>query len=381
METHSIRFTRRILLALLLLIDVGNLVFAQENATESSNVTSQPTSSPSIIETVGNTTALPPDFINVSETLSIYETVATNNLIVATLAESASLRPILDNAAANLTLFAPINQAFESLDSKILAYLQHPDNIRFLRHILLGHVAQGSLSTEDLGQLTNIMVENGATRKVRVNTNGEIFIDFALVLNENIQATNGVIHLVDSLVNVPTFPQVMELRNEFILQSLTDVGLVNEMDGKTFFGPGLFALAELPESLQDLSNAMLSDPSFNLHLTELFRAHILPDIVLSSEFQDGDTVTMINGDNFTVTVLNDTISLFPGTRNGFATVVAADVLTQKTILHQIGGLLYASFFDVSLLEIASQYTTTLANLVVKTEMDGVLMNSFNLTGT
>ena len=288
------------------------------------------------------------------------------------------MRSILMDATESLTLLAPIDEAFEAIHPKIVGFLTSPENAVFLRYILMGHLFQGKLSSSDLGRESDLMAENGSSNRVTVDENKDIFIETAKILTTDIQASNGVLHTLDSLVNIPPLSDVLHLMME---QAFASAGLMDQiMNGTTLFLPSLFAFAGLSSILPDLSDAILNDPSFRLHLESLLRAHVVPDIVFASQLQDGQNITTDNGDVFVFSASNDTLALSPGLTNGKATVLEANVVTVSTVVHQVDGLLFASFLGKTLVDVAAEYASIMASLVVFAEMDEWLASKFNITG-
>ena len=302
-------------------------------------------------------------------------------MIVADLASLASLQTILDDPTQTSTLFAPVNEAFEAVHRTILDYLQDPENVRLLRQYLLGHVAAGDISAATLRSSQNVTFRSSQSSLIAVDDNEDIFIGSTTkVLTADIIATNGRIHLIDGILGIPTLPQFLSTFGPALLQALQTTGLTDQLDGRTLFGPSLFAFAGLSESFPQLTNAVLTNIAFANHLTELLLAHTVPDILFAEELDDGQNVTMVNGDNFTVSIINGTISLSPGSSNGIATV-QQNVLTVQTILYQVDGVLRASFLDMTLIDVAMEYTSTFATLLAMTELEDVVVSTFNLTGT
>ena len=101
------------------------------------------------------------------------------------------------------TVFAPTDDAFAALPEGTLDTLLLPENKQQLTDILLYHVVPGQVMAEDvvglssaptvLGQDATIKVEDG---KVYLNDNVEIIIT-------DIQTSNGVIHVIDSVLIPP----------------------------------------------------------------------------------------------------------------------------------------------------------------------------------
>lgn len=309
--------------------------------------------------------------------LSIYQSALQRDLIVADLAALASLQTLLDTRT--LTFFAPVNEAFEAVHPTILDYLRDPSNVLILREYLLGHVVSGEIPAATLSTYQNVTFESSQTSPITVDDNDDIFIGFSKILSGNIAATNGLIHLLDGIIGIPTLPQLLSRFGPFLLQILRATELVDQMDGKTLFGPSLFAFSGLSESFPNLTNAVLTDGAFVAHLTEILLAHAVPDILFGTDLEDGQNITMVNGDNYTISITNRTISLSPGTNNGIATV-QGNAVTVQTIVYQTDGLLYPSFLEMTLVDVASGYTPMLASFLVIAELDDLLKNEFNMTG-
>jgi len=317
-----------------------------------------------------------------TSTLSIYQMGLVNDLIVADLAALASLSTDLDDPTQTLTLFAPVNEAFEAVHPAILDYFQNPQNVVLLRQYLLGHVAAGDISTAILRDSQNITFESSQTSPIAVDDNDDIIIGPATatkILTADIIATNGRIHLIDGILGIPTLPQFLSIFGPALLQAIEIAGLTDQLDGKTLFGPSLFAFAGLSESFPQLANAVLTDIAFVSHLTEILLAHVVPDILFGDDFEDGENITMVNGDNFTVSIINGTISISPGTNGGIVTL-QTNVITVRTIVYQVNGLLRASFLDLTLVDVAAVHTSTFATLLAMTELEQLVRNTFNLTG-
>ena len=101
------------------------------------------------------------------------------------------------------TIFAPTNAAFESLGAETIATLIDPVNVDLLTRILLYHVSpQGFLGSGDLanigpGTVSTLIPD----RSITINDNGTIINGDVSFAELNIQATNGVIHKINSVLN------------------------------------------------------------------------------------------------------------------------------------------------------------------------------------
>lgn len=134
---------------------------------------------------------------------NIVEVLKKNDKEFSTLSkalEAAGLTNALEGPGP-LTVFAPTNRAFEQLPKGALETLLKPENKAQLTDILTYHVAQGKLPAEEVLKLDgkDLTMLNGKPAKIEVK-NGTVYIDGAKVLKTDIQASNGVIHVIDTVL-------------------------------------------------------------------------------------------------------------------------------------------------------------------------------------
>jgi uncharacterized surface protein with fasciclin (FAS1) repeats len=143
--------------------------------------------------------------------------------IVATPAEKAPPRDIVDTAvaagsfntlaaalkAADLigtlkgpgpfTVFAPTDAAFAKLPAGTVEDLLKPENKAKLVSILTYHVVAGSVSSAQVVKMTSAKTVEG--RSVKISTkDGSVMIDNAKVVKADVMASNGVIHVIDTVL-------------------------------------------------------------------------------------------------------------------------------------------------------------------------------------
>jgi PGF-CTERM protein len=129
--------------------------------------------------------------------------VAANNTNLAnftSLLKKANLTNVL-NGPGNFTVFAPDNAAFSKVDASTLARWQN--NTTALKDVLRYHIVGQKLISSDFigsGTLTTI---NQLSLPYSVN-GSTLKVDDATVTTKDINATNGVIHVVDSVMIPPT---------------------------------------------------------------------------------------------------------------------------------------------------------------------------------
>jgi uncharacterized surface protein with fasciclin (FAS1) repeats len=101
------------------------------------------------------------------------------------------------SGAGQRTVFAPTDAAFAELGL-------NADNISTvpvadLTAILLYHVAAGRLPASDVVTRTSLTMAGGGTAAVRVE-NGEAYINDARIVLTDVEAANGIIHVIDTVL-------------------------------------------------------------------------------------------------------------------------------------------------------------------------------------
>merc|ERR1712153_188797 len=101
------------------------------------------------------------------------------------------------------TVFAPTNEAFAALPNGTLASLLEPKNIKQLQSILEYHVISGAaVRAEDLKASQNVKTLEG--REVHINKiSGSVTVQNAKVIQADVGATNGVVHVINSVLMPP----------------------------------------------------------------------------------------------------------------------------------------------------------------------------------
>jgi uncharacterized surface protein with fasciclin (FAS1) repeats len=97
------------------------------------------------------------------------------------------------------TVFAPTDEAFAKLPEGTVETLLRPENKDQLISILTYHVVPGSVMAEDVVKLDSATTVNGASVNILVSDNG-VKVDSANVIKTDIAASNGVIHVIDTVI-------------------------------------------------------------------------------------------------------------------------------------------------------------------------------------
>jgi len=101
------------------------------------------------------------------------------------------------------TVFAPTDEAFAKLPKGTLEELLKPENKDKLKTILTYHVVSGEVLAKDVVKLDKAKSVQGEEITVKVKDN-DVMVDNAKVLKTDIKASNGVIHVIDSVIMPPS---------------------------------------------------------------------------------------------------------------------------------------------------------------------------------
>jgi transforming growth factor-beta-induced protein len=283
-------------------------------------------------------------------TLDIVETAIEDGRFTTLVAalEAAGLVDALSGPGP-FTVFAPTDDAFDLLPEGTVEFLL--ENIDVLSDILTYHVIDGEVSAADARGLdgTSAVMLNGLNMRIDVD-NGAIVLNLngnreAMVIDADIAATNGVIHVIDAVLDPADEPlsivetAIADGRFTTLVTALEAADLVEALSGPgpfTVFAPTDDAFNKLPAGTIDF----LLDPANKGVLTEILTYHVFDGSVLASVAVslDGETVEMLNGANLALDVIGDELVLNAG-GNRPAVVIITDVLASNGVIHVIDTVL------------------------------------------
>jgi uncharacterized surface protein with fasciclin (FAS1) repeats len=111
-------------------------------------------------------------------------------------AQAAGLAETLSEGGP-YTVFAPTDKAFNKLPAgTVEQLLENPDQ---LREILLYHVVPGRVLASDVVSLDSATTAQGSDVNIQV-ADGSVMINNASVIATDIEASNGVIHVIDTVI-------------------------------------------------------------------------------------------------------------------------------------------------------------------------------------
>jgi len=97
------------------------------------------------------------------------------------------------------TVFAPTDEAFAKLPAGTVENLLKPENRDQLTAILTYHVVPGRVTAEQVVGLESAATVNGQSVAIKI-AGDKVMIDEANVVAADIMASNGVIHVIDSVI-------------------------------------------------------------------------------------------------------------------------------------------------------------------------------------
>ncbi|MGB3202689.1 MAG: fasciclin domain-containing protein [Nodosilinea sp.] len=116
--------------------------------------------------------------------------------------EAADLTEAL-SAPGPITVFAPTNEAFEALPEGALDELLLPENQDLLRQVLTYHVVQQEVAAAD-ATTGEVPTAAGTPLMLTVDeATGDVMVNEAMVVEPDIQASNGIIHGIDQVILPP----------------------------------------------------------------------------------------------------------------------------------------------------------------------------------
>jgi uncharacterized surface protein with fasciclin (FAS1) repeats len=231
------------------------------------------------------------------------------------------------------TVFAPTDAAFAALPTGTVEALLA--DIPALTNILTYHVVGAKAMSTDLSNGQKIVTVQGQTVTVTINYDG-VFINNAKVTVADLEAANGVVHVIDAVLVPPAIPAtVVDIvvnsdAHTTLEAAVIAAGLVETLQGEgpfTVFAPTDAAFAALPAGTVE---ALLADiPA----LTNILTYHVVGAKAMSSYLSNGQKIVTVQGQEVTVTINDDGVFI------NNAKVTVADLEAENGVVHVIDAVL------------------------------------------
>lgn len=145
-----------------------------------------------------------------SKTSSVHEVeadivdLAISTEFLSTLVAAVKAGDLVDVLKGDgpFTVFAPTNEAFAKLPAGTLESLLKPENKAKLVAVLTYHVVPGKVMSKDLKNGQKAKTVQGSDVTVTLK-DGKAMINSATVTAADIEATNGVVHVIDTVILPP----------------------------------------------------------------------------------------------------------------------------------------------------------------------------------
>jgi uncharacterized surface protein with fasciclin (FAS1) repeats len=118
-----------------------------------------------------------------------------------TLAKALQAADLVDTLKGQgpFTVFAPTDDAFAKLPAATLNDLLKPENKKKLQRILTYHVVPGRVTSSDVVKLSTAKAVSGDAIDIKAS-GGTVMVDGARVVKTDVQASNGIIHVIDTVI-------------------------------------------------------------------------------------------------------------------------------------------------------------------------------------
>jgi transforming growth factor-beta-induced protein len=277
--------------------------------------------------------------------------------LVAALTEAELVEAL--QAEGPFTVFAPTNEAFGTLLNELgitaEQLLAHPQ----LGEVLTYHVVPGKVMSTDLVDGMEAMTLQG--EKLMIDLSNGVKINESMVTSADVEATNGVIHVIDKVLvpstfklDYPTNDVVgIALGNEdfsMLVSLLQQADLVEALQAEgpfTVFAPTNEAFGKLVEALGITPEELMAQPD----LAKVLLYHVVPGKVMSTDLSDGLMAGTLNGQEITFDLSN-------GVMADSSNVILADLEATNGVVHVIDSVLVPSDFTLQSVDMSEDLPQT-----------------------
>jgi uncharacterized surface protein with fasciclin (FAS1) repeats len=201
--------------------------------------------------------------------------------------------------------------------------------------MLTWQVVMGNWSAGQVSKLSGAGTLEGQRVNFKV-VNGKVMVDNAAVSQADIACTNGVIHVIDTVI-MPTNKNLVQVATEAgsfstLLAAAQAAGLVDALNGDaplTVLAPSDAAFAKLPAGTVD----SLLLPENKQKLANLLKYHIVSGRVYSDQAIKLGSASTLQGQTVTIASKGGTVMV------DNATVVAADIDASNGVIHVIDAVI------------------------------------------
>lgn len=232
------------------------------------------------------------------------------------------------------TVFAPSDEAFAKLPKGTVEELLKPQNKARLVSVLKYHVLSGSVMAKDVK--TGAAATLDGQRVDLIAKDGGVSVDGATVTKADIACSNGVIHVIDTVI-LPSDKNVVQTAVDAgnfktLAKLLAAADLVSALEGEgpfTVFAPTDDAFAKLPKETVE----SLLKPENKEKLASILKYHVVKGRVFSDGAVKAGTAKTLQGNSVKINSTAGTVSV-----DG-AKVVKADLDATNGVIHVIDAVI------------------------------------------
>ncbi len=233
------------------------------------------------------------------------------------------------------TVFAPTDKAFAKLPKGTVDMLLKPENKAKLQAILKYHVVSGNVMAANVVKLNSAKTVQGQSVQIKVD-GGKVMVDGANVTATDVKCSNGVIHIIDTVI-LPADKDIVETavgagKFKTLAAALGAAGLVETLQGEgpfTVFAPTDEAFAKLPEG----TIATLLKPENKTKLQNILKYHVVSGNVFAGDVVKLDEAKTVLGQNVDIKVEGGKVMV-----NG-ANVTVTDIKCKNGVIHIIDSVI------------------------------------------
>lgn len=261
------------------------------------------------------------------------------------------------------TVFAPTDDAFAALgltDEELLA-------LPNLTEILLYHVLPAALDGDQVAAEMHLETLLGKDVDVSIQDGTNLFINSSKVVLGNIEASNGIIHVIDAVLLPPVLPNIVDIavsdgRFTTLVAALVETGLDGALTNSgpfTVFAPTDDAFAALGIPAADL----LANPE----LANILLYHVAEGKLKAADVVTKDRISTLLGEDLKVSTEGDRVFI------NDSEVIIANIKAENGIIHVIDAVLIPEEMpDIVDVAVAAGQFNTLVGALQATGLDEVL---------
>ncbi|MFY0673322.1 MAG: fasciclin domain-containing protein [Bacteroidia bacterium] len=296
-----------------------------------------------------------------------------NFMVLATAVVTAELMPVLSNPYMNYTVFAPTNDAFSNLATALDVDIEDLLELETLGDLLTHHVLDVDVYSDDVENgLFVTPINDDNTLKITVTSDDKVYINQAQVTGVDVEADNGVVHILDAVLFPDETVVDVAIANGFTTLATAVVeaellpALTNPLAELTVFAPSNEAFSDLADALDTDIDGILELEN----LADVLTYHVLGTEVEAEDVTNGAIVSPLSSTN----TIKMTKTSMDAVYANQAMVTLADVDGGNGIIHALNAVLLPSKTVVDV-AIENEFTT-LATAVITAELLPALTNPF-----